>query len=335
MSTTRTGRHETCRTLGDELRGRPSRPDDLTVRSDEGIGPRLATRSRCGSVSHRLAGTLQVERDVATPETSKLARDLGDPEANRFYSRVLAVLDRAAVPFLVGGAYALQRYTGISRFTKDFDIFTLPAARDRIIDLLRGAGYDTEIPFPHWLAKVRDGDVFVDIIYGSGNGVAQVDEGWFDHSAADVVLGVAVKLIPPEEMIWSKAFIMERERYDGADVAHLIRAIGDRLDWHRLVDRFGGNWRVLLAHLVLFGFIYPGERTRIPGPVMDGLVARLEAEVWTPPKDEHICKGTELSREQFLVDLEQWGYRDARLRPDGNLTPEDAEKWTAAIHSGK
>ncbi len=282
-----------------------------------------------------MTGTLPVEGDVATPETSKPTRDLGDPDANRFYADVLSVLDRASVPFLVGGAYALQRYTGISRFTKDFDIFALPSDRDRIIELLGARGYHSEIPFPHWLAKIHDGDVFVDIIYGSGNGVARVDEGWFDHSVADVVLGVAVKLIPPEEMIWSKAFIMERERYDGADVAHLIRALGEKLDWHRLVDRFAQNWRVLLAHLVLFGFIYPGERTRIPGTVMDGLVARLEAEVWTPPKDEHICKGTELSREQFLVDLEQWGYRDARLRPEGSLTPEDAEKWTAAINSDK
>src|SRR5512142_2996816 len=99
--------------------------------------------------------------DVATPETSKPTRDLGDADANRFYSDVLSALDRAAVPFLVGGAYALQRYTGIARFTKDFDIFALPADRDRIIDLLGGAGYRTEIPFPHWLAKAHDGDVFV------------------------------------------------------------------------------------------------------------------------------------------------------------------------------
>jgi hypothetical protein len=27
-----------------------------------------------------------------------------------------------------------------------------------------------------------------------------------------------------EEMVWQKAFIMERERFDGADVVHLIQA---------------------------------------------------------------------------------------------------------------
>ena len=159
---------------------------------------------------------------------------------------------------------------------------------------------------------------------------------WISSTAvADVVLGHSVQLIPPEEMIWSKGCVMERERYDGADIAHLVRALAEKLDWHRLVARFGPNWRVLLSHLLLFGFIYPGERTRIPGSVMEGLVARLESEVWTPPQDERVCQGTILSREQYLVDIERWGYRDARLRPTGAMTPEDAQTWTAAIDDDK
>ena len=59
---------------------------------------------------------------------------------------------------------------------------------------------------------------------------------------------------------------MERERYDGADVAHIILAYGDRMDWRRLIDRFGRYWRVLLSHLVLYGFIYPSAaRACLPG----------------------------------------------------------------------
>jgi hypothetical protein len=33
---------------------------------------------------------------------------------------------------------------------------------------------------------------------------------------------VPVIFCPPEEMIWSKAFVMERERYDGADARILF-----------------------------------------------------------------------------------------------------------------
>ena len=98
------------------------------------------------------------------------------------------------------------------------------------------------------------------MIFSSGNGIAVVDEQWFEHATEREVLGISVKVAPAEESVWSKAFVMERERYDGADVAHIILAYGDRMDWRRLIDRFGRYWRVLLAHLVLYGFIYPSAR---------------------------------------------------------------------------
>jgi hypothetical protein len=141
-------------------------------------------------------------------------------------------------------------------------------------------------------------------------------------------VGVAVRLCPPEEMIWSKAFIMERERYDGADIAHLLHELAPRLDWRRLLERFDDHWRVLLSHLVLFGFIYPGRRDRIPGWVMQGLVGRLQREQRPAWGSEGTCRGTLLSRTQYLVDLEE-GYSDGRLPPDGRMEEADIDAWTA------
>jgi hypothetical protein len=46
-----------------------------------------------------------------------------------------------------------------------------------------------------------------------------------------------------------------------------------------------------------------------------------------------VCRGTLLSREQYLFDIEQLGYTDARLRPHGAMTPEQAEIWTRAIET--
>ena len=132
-------------------------------------------------------------------------------------------------------------------------------------------------------------------------------------------------------MIWSKAWVMERERFDGADVAYLLHAVGDRLDWDRLLARFGPHWRVLLGHLVLFGFIYPDVRTRVPAQVMRTLMARLEAELETEDPGERACQGTLLSREQYLIDVEHWGYRDARLSPPGPMGADDIARWTDAI----
>ena len=201
-----------------------------------------------------------------------------DPETRRVYLEALAALRQGGVEFLIGGAHALAPYTGIIRDTKDLDVFLRKEDCEAALAVLGEAGFSTELTFPHWLGKAYAGDRFIDLIFGAGNGVAMVDDLWFAHATPGHVLGVPVPLCPPEEMIWSKAFIMERERYDGADIAHLILACGRELDWRRLLARFGRRWRVLLSHLILFGFIYPGERLVIPDAVMDHLLRRLERE---------------------------------------------------------
>jgi hypothetical protein len=255
--------------------------------------------------------------------------------ARAFYASVLHTLIKAEVPFLIGGAYALAPLTGIVRHTKDLDVFIKPDDLDQTLQALEAAGYRTERTFPHWLAKAYDTDLehalFVDLIYRSGNGVAEVDDGWFEHALDREVLGIPVKLIPAEESVWSKAFVMERERFDGADVAHLIQALGPDLDWDRLLLRFGPHWRVLLAHLVLFGFIFPSQRDRIPALILHELTDRLRAEIDARAPTTPVCQGTLLSRAQYLVDLERSELEDARLEPSGAMSTEDVALWTEAI----
>jgi nucleotidyltransferase DUF2204 len=256
---------------------------------------------------------------------------LTTPEKAELYRTALEMLNRSGVPYMVGGSFAFQYFSGISRSTKDFDIFVRPRDVRRVLDVLTRAGFRTEMAFTHWLAKAHHADKFIDVIFNSGNGVAEVDDEWFAHAVSEEVLGVPVKLCPAEEMIWSKSMIMERERFDGADVAHLLRHCSGLLNWDRLVRRFGSNWRILLAHLVLFGFIYPGERALVPATVTRELVNRLLAELDVPTRDSKVCQGTLLSRAQYLVDIDEWGYDDARLVPRGSLTEQQIAEWTTAI----
>jgi len=169
----------------------------------------------------------------------------------------------------------------------------------------------------------------VDVIFSSGNGIAKVDAGWFQNAVEDTVLGQRVLLCPPVEMIWSKAFVMERERYDGADVVHIILACGQELDWRRLLVRFESYRLVLLSHLVLFLFIYPSEASRIPTWVWDELRADLEVERRASRHSARICRGTLLSRGQYLDALTR-GFQDARLPPEGTMNREDVATWTQA-----
>ncbi|HEY5752159.1 MAG TPA: hypothetical protein VIT21_03345 [Chthoniobacterales bacterium] len=252
-----------------------------------------------------------------------------------FYHRILDVLETARIDFLVGGAFALRAYTGIERDTKDFDLMLRPPDVDAALTACRNAGLRAGHTFSHWIAKVHLGEHFIDLIYRAGNGLCEVDDDWFAASREADVLGRKLRLCPPEEIIWQKAFIMERERFDGADVLHLLRGCARSMDWPRLLGRFADNWRVLLSHLILFGYVYPDERELIPARVLDDLLARLAEEISGPrerPRNERpLCRGTLLSREQYLPDVEQWGYDDARIVGPSQMTPQEIIAWTNAI----
>jgi hypothetical protein len=250
--------------------------------------------------------------------------------SREFYREAMDFLARANVPFLVGGAFAFVHQAGIDKSTKDLDIFVRPSDVQRLLQASADAGYEADLFYSHWLAKIRAPAGFVDVIFSSGNGVAVVDDQWFEHASEREVLGVKVLVAPPEESLWSKAFVMERERFDGADVAHIILAHGEGLDWRRLIGRFGDHWRVLLAHLILYGFIYPSERSRVPPAVIEELTQRLATETQSPDAKDPVCYGTLLSWSQYLGDVLGGTFRDARIRPHGNLTPDEVARWTSA-----
>jgi hypothetical protein len=184
------------------------------------------------------------------PRSNRCAAVGAEPDPERdaiykdFYLPAVGALDEAGLPFLVGGAYAFERFTGIERDLKDFDIFVRPTDCQRVLDKLSAIGYQTELTFSHWLGKAVCGKHYIDVIFNSGNGIAQVDNDWFKYAVIEDFFGIPIKLCPIEETIWSKAFVMERERYDGADIAHLFLACGHEIDWSRLMQRFGVQLRL-------------------------------------------------------------------------------------------
>ena len=251
--------------------------------------------------------------------------------ATEFYKRVINVFQDNGVEFLVGGAYAFVHYTGIGRDTKDLDLFIRRVDWDRAARALEDVGISAELTFPHWLGKALGGrqrEFFVDLIFSGGNGVAEVDDEWFANAQWDESLGFPVRLMPIEEMIWSKAFVMERERFDGADVLHLVRARQMDINWPRL----GHPIRRALARPAVAPRAVPicvSERSRTARGHRRAARSR-QAE---PKADDGIrlCRGPLLSREQYLIDVERWNYFDAREVPVGTMTPEEISLWTQAI----
>jgi len=262
-----------------------------------------------------------------------------DVKERDFYRAAMQALTKQNIPFLVGGAYAFAQYSGIARHTKDFDIFLMKKDAQSALDVLANCcGCKVDQTFPHWLYKAILGENFIDIIFSSGNGVAVVDDDWFAHAREAVVMGVVCKVIPAEELIWSKGFIMERERFDGADIAHTFHGWGENINWNRLISRYDAHWRVLYSHISLFGYIYPDKMDLIPDWVIENLTQRLLEEQKLKTRTAKLCQGTFLSREQYLRDISDWGYADARTSPDARvpstMTDSDVAHWTAAISHG-
>lgn len=236
-------------------------------------------------------------------------RDRGEIHAR---ARAIELLQGAGVPFVVGGAYAYAQYTGIFRDTKDLDLF--PRRKDalRALAVLEKDGWRTERTDEVWLYKAFKGEWFVDFIFSSGNGVAVVDDEWFTYAKPAKVFGQECLVAPAEEVIWSKSFVCERERYDGADVNHLIRCAGEQFDWERLLRRFNRYWEVLLSHLMMYRFAYPSDRTTVPDWLMRELIGRTMATVREGDWSEKLCRGNLISRVNYSVDIGSWGYADGR-----------------------
>jgi hypothetical protein len=251
---------------------------------------------------------------------------------SNFYGAAIELLNEASVKFLVGGAFAMRTYTEIERDTKDFDVMLRPEDVNRALEAFRRAGFRADYAFSHWLAKVHRGEYFIDMVFRAGNGLCEVDDSWFEAATTAVLFDRTLKICPPEELIWQKAYIMERERFDGADVLHLLRSCGRDIDWKRLVSRFGPDWRVLLSHLVLFGFVYPGERNIIPSETMKELLDRAGSDTVPSATDNRLCRGTLLSRAQYLADVERLNYTDVRMAEDRvKMTSAEVQSWTNAI----
>jgi hypothetical protein len=242
-----------------------------------------------------------------------------DAEASEVYGEVLDALGRADIRYMVGGALALNAYTGIWRDTKDLDVFVTEKTVPRVLEVLEEAGFETEVTDPVWLAKARRGELFADVIHASHNGTGPVDDSWFENATKISILHRRELVIPAEELILSKVFVVAKDRCDVDDVLHVIFATRGELDWDRMVEKIGDHWELLFAYLHLYRYVYPSHTHYLPDRVLKILLGRYEEE--SAPKETRF-RGTMLDENSFRVDVEEWGLPDERAattegRPSG------------------
>ena len=231
------------------------------------------------------------------------------PEQETLFREAIELLEGNGVGFAVAGAFALHQHTGIWRDTKDLDLF-LPALEiPRALTLLGRAGFETEVRDRVWLAKAWRGGFFVDLIAGMSNAVVCVDASWIQRSGRSEIFGAPARILPPEELIVSKVFVTRRERFDGADICHIVHGSGYEMDWSRLLDLLGEHWQMLLWHLVLYHYVYPADTSRVPNEVWEELLQRFRVELAHPNRALDF-RGTLIDEKMFAIDVAEWGRRN-------------------------
>lgn len=249
-------------------------------------------------------------------------------EAEECYREALQVLlgnepGETSIPFVVGGAFAIHRHTGIWRTTKDMDFFLPPESVPEAFARLERAGFKTCVEDPVWLAKAWRGDNFVDLITAVGNASLIVDSSWIDRGLAEIVLGIPCRVLAAEECIATKNFVAFRERFDGADVVHLVRSCGPRLDWQRIYDLMGEHWELLYWCLILYSYVYPAHTGMVPDAVWSDLSERFLERVRHPDRNAPF-RGSLVDPRMFAIDVDEWGER--------NLYKEYCERHPCLLH---
>lgn len=237
-------------------------------------------------------------------------------EAELFYQNALLMLTKSKIPIMVGGTYSIKKYTGITRPTKDLDVFCKAGDYPRIIELFKADGFKVTAHDSRWIAKVYKSNHYVDLIYGTPSGMWQVDDTWFKNAPTTSIFGVKVKVIPPEEMILSRIYVQARERYDGADINHIILKQGKKLNWRRILNMMESHWELLLSQLMNFRFVYPSERGIIPKWLMEELITRVKHQLDLPIPKDRTSRGPLLSHDQYQIDA-KWGFHTITLNLNG------------------
>ena len=269
------------------------------------------------------------------PVTSSVPMEVPDEQATLF-EEVLTVLEEKRVPYAVSGAFALRQHTGICRFTKDLDLFMTAESSKHAFAYLRERGFECEVCDPVWLAKARKDEFFVDLITGMSNGVIVVEDSWIERAQPAVVHGVTTRVLAPEELVASKVFVAKRERFDGADIAHVIYGTYKAFDWKRELELVGKNWEILFWSLVLFRYVYPAQTHYVPAEVWRELLDKFQKVIATRDSKARF-RGSLVDENMFAIDLNEWGLdnlleetRAQRLSQIENRSADESRKKSSA-----
>lgn len=223
------------------------------------------------------------------------------PEQWSVYTPVFAEGARRGISFVIGGGLAVSAYSDYSRNTKDLDLFVAEEESEPLLEMLQVLGFEeyTELPYDRtWSYRSCRNGAIVDILWKTLNGKYPVNETWLTKGWELTVRGDRVRLIPVEELIVTKLYILRRDRTDWTDILNLIYSRGNELDWTHLLEVLGDDCCLLGGVMSAFRWLCPGKASLLPPdiwesmglyppvpsdlPMDKGRVALISAENWFP-----------------------------------------------------
>src|SRR5436190_9705134 len=134
------------------------------------------------------------------------------------YKSVIDKLREKGIRFALAGGLAFSEYAKQVRNTKDLDLYIFPDDREGAVEAVLSVGFEDyygQYPYDRsWIFRACKGPVIVDLIWTAPNHRMLVDPRWLTRGYDVSIYGTRVKVVPPEELIWAKLFVLQRDRSD-------------------------------------------------------------------------------------------------------------------------
>jgi predicted nucleotidyltransferase len=174
--------------------------------------------------------------------------------------RAAAALQRAGIPFLLGGSLASWARGG-PETRHDLDLMIRPQDAERAVAALVEDGMRREDPPEDWLVKAWDGDTLVDLIFNPKG--MPIDDDVIARGEVRSVLGMEMRVMALEDVMVTKLMAISEHALRYERLLEISRALREQIDWDEVRRRTAASPFARAFFVLLEGLeIVPAGTTR-------------------------------------------------------------------------
>jgi Uncharacterised nucleotidyltransferase len=150
------------------------------------------------------------------------------------FKRAVSALQRAEIPFLLGGSLATWAHGG-PETRNDLDFMVRPEDAERALQALVDVGMKPERPPEDWLLKARDADVVVDLIHHPTG--LEITDDVIARGPERNIAAMQMRVMAVEDVLTSKLLALGEHSLDLEGSLQLARAVREQVDWSEVRAR--------------------------------------------------------------------------------------------------